>query len=137
MAHWDILPGYYLYRNRFQFISETAGITLGRPHFPAGEMHHDAFFGSQEIYRNGLTARIPYTGSGALTLAVVYQGCADIGFCYPPQTQHFSLPLADPASVSVHPPNLAALVAGGNGTQGFPPLTKCSTLPHRRKTARR
>ncbi len=120
MAHWDILPGYYLYRNKFQFASHTPGITLGMPQFPPGEMHHDPFFGDQEIYRNGVTASVPYTGSGPLRLEVDYQGCADLGFCYPPQKKDFVLRLAAAAAVGVHPPDLAALVSGGSD-QSFPP----------------
>ncbi|MGH8401953.1 MAG: protein-disulfide reductase DsbD, partial [Gammaproteobacteria bacterium] len=137
MAHWDILPGYYLYKNKFQFISHTSGVTLDAAQFPAGEMHHDQFFGSQEIFRNGVTVSIPYSGSGPLVLDVVYQGCADFGFCYPPQTKQFKLTLAADvqgstsaaggtmpgvaAPTAVHPPDLAALVAGGKSGNGFPP----------------
>ncbi|MGH8398131.1 MAG: protein-disulfide reductase DsbD [Gammaproteobacteria bacterium] len=121
MAHWDILPGYYLYKDKFQFISHTAGVALGAVQFPAGEMHHDQFFGSQDIYRNGVTASIPYNGSGPLVLDVVYQGCADFGFCYPPQKKQFKLTLATATPTAVHPPDLAALVAGGKSDGGFPP----------------
>ncbi len=121
MAHWDILPGYYLYKNKFQFISHTSGVTLDAAQFPVGEMHHDQFFGSQEIFRNGVTASIPYNGSGPLLLDVVYQGCADLGFCYPPQTKQFKLTLATATPTAVHPPDLATLVAGGKSGGGFPP----------------
>ena len=121
LAHWDIHSGYYLYRNKFQFVSKTPGVTLGRPQFPAGETHTDRFFGTQEIYRGGVTASIPYSGAGALALEVIYQGCADHGFCYPPQTKTFSLTLAAVPSAGVHPPDLAALVAGVKSSGGFPP----------------
>jgi len=94
MAHWDILPGYYLYKDKFQFTSHSPGITLGAPQFPAGETHTDPYFGTQTIYRNGVTVGIPYSGSGPLQLEVGYQGCADMGFCYPPQSRQFNLTLA-------------------------------------------
>ena len=64
LAHWDILSGYYLYKSKFQFISHNPGITLGAPQLPAGEQKHDGFFGDQEIYRNGVTAMLPYVGAG-------------------------------------------------------------------------
>ncbi len=131
MAHWDILPGYYLYKNKFQFISHTPGIVLDAPQFPTGEIHSDPYFGAQEIYRNGVTASIAYTGSGPLQLEVKYQGCADMGFCYPPQMQQFNLTLAENLAASatskpgtvgaVHPPDLAALVGGGSNGNSFPP----------------
>jgi thioredoxin:protein disulfide reductase len=140
MAHWDILPGYYLYKDKFRFISHTPGITLGTAQFPTGEQHRDQYFGAQEVFRNGVTASIPYSGSGRLQLEVGYQGCADIGFCYPPQQQQFNLMLTAagtpqaPAStqaandagrqtktVAIHPPNLAALVNGNTSSDSFPP----------------
>ncbi len=131
MAHWDILPGYYLYKNKFQFVSHTTGIVLGTPQFPRGEQHSDSYFGTQEIYRNGVTVSIPYSGTGSLQLEVQYQGCADMGFCYPPQSQQFKLALAEkiqaPATAkpeavnAIHPPNLAVLVNGGDDNTSFPP----------------
>ena len=121
LAHWDIQPGYYLYRSKFQFISQTSGVELESARFPAGETHTDQFFGTQEIYRGGVTASVPYTGSGPLALKVIYQGCADHGFCYPPQTKTFNLALAAMQADGVHPPDLAAVVAGNPSAGGFPP----------------
>ncbi|MGH8369512.1 MAG: protein-disulfide reductase DsbD, partial [Gammaproteobacteria bacterium] len=121
LAHWDIQPGYYLYRSKFQFISQTPGVEFESAQFPAGETHTDQFFGTQEIYRGGVTASVPYTGSGLLALKVIYQGCADHGFCYPPQTRTFHLTLAAVQVAGVHPPDLAAVVAGNPSAGGFPP----------------
>ncbi|HET7921487.1 MAG TPA: protein-disulfide reductase DsbD [Gammaproteobacteria bacterium] len=126
--HWDILPDYYLYRDKFRFVSHSPGITLGTPQFPEGERIHDKFFGDEVIYRHGVTLAVPYTGSGALDLEAVYQGCNEvIGFCYPPQHKRFALTLAAAHDVktstptAVHPPDLAALVNGETGDEGFPP----------------
>ncbi len=83
-----LLDGYYLYRERFGFESQTPGVTLGDPEFPVGEMHSDEFFGEQEIYRHDFSITIPYTATAATTdvdLGIRLQGCADIGLCYPPQ----------------------------------------------------
>ncbi|WP_410316439.1 protein-disulfide reductase DsbD domain-containing protein [Klebsiella pneumoniae] len=53
-----------------------------------GRTYRDEFFGDVETYRKG--ARHPHrhaaAGAGATTLTVKYQGCADAGMCYPPQT---------------------------------------------------
>ena len=38
VAQWSIAKGYYLYRNRVQFTSNTSGIRLGEARFPAGEI---------------------------------------------------------------------------------------------------
>ena len=133
-VHWDILPGYYLYKDKFQFISHITGIKLGQPQFPDGEVKQDQFFGKQTIYRKSVTVTVPYTGVGKLDLELVYQGCADVGFCYPPQHKHVDLMLTAPAASPllaaatgpalgrVNPPDLAALAAGGNGSEeSFPP----------------
>ncbi|MEJ2048027.1 MAG: protein-disulfide reductase DsbD family protein, partial [Dehalococcoidia bacterium] len=90
-AHWDIAEGYYLYRSKLKFHSDTPGITLGEPQFPAGKIKHDEFFGDVEIYRGSLTVTIPVErGADApatLNLTATAQGCADVGVCYPPQHQ--------------------------------------------------
>ena len=125
--HWEILPGYYLYKSKFQFISHNQAVTLGAAVFPKGETKEDKFFGKQEIYRNSVSIDVPYTGAGGKTdLEVVFQGCADIGFCYPPQHKHYSLTLgtADPAPTkdasAVHPPDLSSLLSGDGSTQFLP-----------------
>jgi thiol:disulfide interchange protein DsbD len=53
-----------------------------------GEWHEDEFYGKSEIYRQRLS--VPVTVNQAdkgATLTVTYQGCADAGFCYPPETK--------------------------------------------------
>ena len=89
---WQIKDGYYLYRQQFTF--SAAGATIDEPALPAGEWHEDEFYGKSEIYRKQLT--IPITvnqaKSGA-TLTITYQGCADAGFCYPPETK--TVPLSE------------------------------------------
>ena len=125
-VHWDILPGYYLYKDKFQFVSHITGIRLGKASYPDGEIKNDQFFGKQTIYRKSVTITVPYTGVGKLDLELVYQGCADVGFCYPPQHKHVELMLAAPTAATaavpaastagaVHPADLAALVAANNG----------------------
>lgn len=55
---------------------------------PAGDKHHDDFFGEVETYRQRLQATLPGAptdAAGTIRLEVHYQGCADAGVCYPPQ----------------------------------------------------
>lgn len=95
-AEWNIVDGYYLYREKFKFTSNTPGVTLGEPVFPAGHMKHDEFFGNVETYRGKVAIDIPIVRSNdakTLDLTIVSQGCADIGLCYPPQKQQVSLTL--------------------------------------------
>ncbi|MBV4539306.1 protein-disulfide reductase DsbD [Pseudomonas urmiensis] len=80
--------GYYLYRHRFQFRSEPADIALGTAQIPPGEAKHDEFFGDVEVYHGVLDITLPRPAADqrAFTLLVGYQGCADKGLCYPPET---------------------------------------------------
>jgi len=97
-ATWDIADGYYMYRKRFAFESDTTGITLGAPDFPKGKMKDDPGFGRVETYRNKIVVNIPIIRSDSaptsLSLKTKSQGCADIGVCYPPQKKTLTLQLA-------------------------------------------
>ncbi|HEX6996017.1 MAG TPA: protein-disulfide reductase DsbD [Gammaproteobacteria bacterium] len=89
LIRFDVVDGYYLYREQFGFATETPGVRLGTPVFPQGEIHTDEYFGEQEIYRGAFTIEVPYGRSAdvdAVELAMDLRGCADIGLCYPPQT---------------------------------------------------
>ena len=90
-VRWDIAEGYYMYRDRIRFSTETPGVTLGEATLPAGSIKEDEFFGKIAIFRNQVTATIPVrratTGPAKVQLKAVSQGCADIGVCYPPHTQ--------------------------------------------------
>ena len=101
-VRFDIVDGYYLYREKFGFESGTPGASLGSAVFPPGEIHSDEFFGEQEIYRGAFEIEVPYArsaGVGELDLTMRLQGCADLGLCYPPQTwtSRVDLPAASAA----------------------------------------
>ncbi|MCU1751472.1 protein-disulfide reductase DsbD [Pseudomonas sp. 6D_7.1_Bac1] len=85
--------GYYLYRHRFQFRSEPADIGLGAAQLPSGEQKHDEYFGDVEVYHGILDVDLPRNSADqrAFTLAVTYQGCADKGLCYPPETERLKI----------------------------------------------
>ncbi|NVZ79985.1 protein-disulfide reductase DsbD, partial [Pseudomonas gingeri] len=85
--------GYYLYRHRFQFRAEPADIQLGAAQLPAGEQKHDEYFGDVEVYHGILDVTLPRSAGDtrAFTLAVTYQGCADKGLCYPPETERLRI----------------------------------------------
>ncbi|MBJ8821050.1 protein-disulfide reductase DsbD [Citrobacter braakii] len=89
---WQVKDGYYLYRKQISITPSQADIAEVK--LPPGVWHEDEFYGKSEIYRKQLT--IPVTvnqaKSGA-TLTVTYQGCADVGFCYPPETK--TVPLSE------------------------------------------
>ena len=112
--NWAIAPGYYLYRHRFSVeLLDPAFAASGKASLPEGEKHRDEFFGDVETYRGAVTAvqlGAADPALGAVKLKVKYQGCADLGVCYPPQTRMLtvSLPTADTAAATPADP-LAAL----------------------------
>ncbi|RCL61340.1 MAG: thiol:disulfide interchange protein, partial [Pseudomonas sp.] len=86
LLHWRIAPGYYLYQQRLQF----DGLPPERqPPLPEGEPYSDEFFGDSQIYRDSLELLIPPGAENSVRLG--WQGCADAGLCYPPQTREVSL----------------------------------------------
>jgi thiol:disulfide interchange protein DsbD len=102
-AVWNVADGYYLYKSKIRFNTDTPGVRLGEPVLPPGKVKDDEFFGKIETYRHQVVAEIPVTrepgAPSGFDLKAVSQGCADIGVCYPPQTQVAALTL--PASAPV------------------------------------
>ncbi|MDP3815609.1 protein-disulfide reductase DsbD, partial [Pseudomonas sp.] len=81
--------GYYLYRHRFNFSSEPTAIRLGQAKLPAGQQKTDDYFGEVEVYHGVLDIELPLSPADnrPFNLSVTYQGCAEKGLCYPPETE--------------------------------------------------
>ena len=105
---WQVKDGYYLYRKQISITPSQADIAEIK--LPPGVWHEDEFYGKSEIYRKQLTVPITVNQakSGA-TLTVTYQGCADAGFCYPPETK--TVPLSEVSSGSAAAPAPAPATA--------------------------
>lgn len=60
---------------------------------PEGIQKTDQFFGKIEAYYNLINADLALTTvpSPDAVLVIEYQGCAEWGFCYPPQQAEFKL----------------------------------------------
>src|SRR5215472_2160840 len=95
--NWEIADGYYLYRARIKVKTTSTSAQLGATQFPPGQVKTDEYFGKQEVYHHELVATVPIAraspGPLDLPLEVTYQGCADAGLCYPPQTKTLSVRL--------------------------------------------
>lgn len=78
----DIAGGYHLYRDRLT--ATTAGGAALTVNSPPGTIEEDPNFGRVEIWRGTVAARVASDG-GAVVLG--WQGCADAGVCYPPQSR--------------------------------------------------
>ncbi len=95
---FQIKQGYYLYQKRLKFDGLPAE---QHPQLPPALNHHDEFFGDSAVYRDQLELLLPANAHGQLRLG--WQGCADAGLCYPPQTTLIDLggsvaPAAEQAS---------------------------------------
>ncbi len=91
LLQWLIAPDYYLYRHAFDAKARTTAgdieLTLA---IPDGLAKTDEFFGDVEVYYGAVDASIQLAETAELIeLAITYQGCADAGLCYPPETKTF------------------------------------------------
>lgn len=93
VVDWTLAPEHYMYR-RVTAIQLAADNT--NTEAALGELvlsnHHQSrydptFDEEMSVYYDFLTARIPVRADQPVSLAVTYQGCAEAGLCYPPQTR--------------------------------------------------
>ncbi len=126
-----IIPGYYVYKDKIKVRSLSDGAMAGQLDMPEGIEHEDEFFGKTVVYYNEVVSRLTIARATPeamnLELEFEYQGCADAGLCYLPQTVVLTaeLPAADTITdlSIVRPPEeemvseqsrLAQLIINGN-----------------------
>ncbi|MDX7986015.1 protein-disulfide reductase DsbD [Xenorhabdus sp. 12] len=121
---WDIKPGYYLYQKQFKIVPAQA--SLGQIEYAKGTDHEDEFYGKTEVYFQSAHINIPVlSATNDSSLQVTYQGCAEAGYCYPPET--LTVPLQAVTASSL-PNNSAPL--NDNETAASPDtVTSQGTLP--------
>ncbi|MBZ9568907.1 protein-disulfide reductase DsbD [Modicisalibacter tunisiensis] len=82
--------GYYLYRQRFAATGNTPGASLGAPQLPPGTFKSDPYLGDVHVFHDPVVMRVPIKGDVAddqpLSARITFQGCAEAGLCYPPET---------------------------------------------------
>lgn len=108
VVHFDVAPGYYLYRERFAFEGLPVQTRLGTPILPAGHVKFDETFQKNvETYHDRLDVHIPVEAApGEFILRVTSQGCADKGLCYPPRQHAVKVQVAAGALTSLVPISL-------------------------------
>ena len=108
---WQIHPGYYLYRGRLALALEGAPEARLDTTVPSGLAKDDPYFGPVEVFYNDLSVALSIEGPVPedATLRVSYQGCADAGLCYPPETRWIALAGAKAGGVLASGPARAAL----------------------------
>ncbi|MEH6502278.1 MAG: protein-disulfide reductase DsbD [Cycloclasticus sp.] len=116
--NWRIADGYYLYRDKVKVVlSQPSDIQLQALLFPVGVQKTDEIFGDTVVYYGDLALTqllaSPITEPTKLTFDVGFQGCANIGVCYPPMNKTVTLTLK-PISTNSHTPspvNTAAIIS--------------------------
>lgn len=98
LLHWKIAAGYYLYEERFKF--QLQDKTPLSPSYTTGKMKYDELFERETmVHYHEVTASVNFSEFNApFALKIEWQGCADAGLCYPPQTDRLQV---DPVTASV------------------------------------
>lgn len=121
----EAAEGYYLYRHRFNARTPTAGASVGALALPPGTAYTDEFFGDVETYRGAFEATLAVGGGpGEVVLQIGYQGCADLGICYPPSRVQLPVTLA-----TALPPVAAAEAAAAAPSAAAPPGAAIAPAP--------
>jgi thiol:disulfide interchange protein DsbD len=115
-----IEPGFYVYKHRITAKSLSPEAQAGQLDLPKGKLKYDEFFGESEVYYGEVIGRLAIARATPeamdLELEVGYQGCADGGLCYLPQTQVMTVSLPAAKVVS----DLSAAAAPSGGTPAAP-----------------
>jgi thiol:disulfide interchange protein DsbD len=101
--YWSIADSTYLYQKKIRLrLLENGTASLGQFELPEAEIKKDSIrpdgsIGDVPVYHNEVDLQIPLIrnsmDAGEITLEAKYQGCAEIGVCYPPLTKRFTLKL--------------------------------------------
>ena len=91
LLQWVIAPEYYLYRHGFKVRARSIqGPIDTQLAIAPGLAKTDEFFGDVEVYYGALDATLSLAERAELVeVKITYQGCADAGLCYPPETKSF------------------------------------------------
>lgn len=86
LLDWQVKEGYYLYQHSLSFSGQN--LAIGNVELEDGKPHQDEFFGEVSVYTQPLFVQVPLQNyQDGSQLIVKYQGCAEAGFCYPPETR--------------------------------------------------
>ncbi len=101
--YWSIAEGTYLYQDKIALsIADNATATLGEIKLPEAQIKQDSVrpdgtIGDVAVYHDEIDLSVALvrkaTQAGEITLEARYQGCAEIGVCYPPISKQFTLAL--------------------------------------------
>jgi thiol:disulfide interchange protein DsbD len=115
-------PGYYLYRDKFQFrVSGAPGVAVRAVELPEGVLKDDPEFGPVPVYFGQIEVPVHFTRpAGAaveIALEADFQGCRDGDICYPPMTRSATFELPAAATADIQP---AAALPGADAAAAAP-----------------
>lgn len=91
---WNIKPGFFLYHDRIRIVaSNNELIDLADIKLPVAQTKTNRLNQTILIYRKHLKLPLSLVAlhPGEMMINIHYQGCADDGFCYPPETRAIKL----------------------------------------------
>lgn len=88
---WSIAEGYYLYKSKLKAVSNETELNVTTPQ---GTIVNDVNFGKQEVLKTDF--KMIVNGASKNRFVIKWQGCAEAGLCYPPETT--SITLSDTAT---------------------------------------
>ncbi len=92
---YSMEPGYYLYKDRFSFKTDSARAKVVAVDMAPPKRKHDlALDKVVEYFDEAVTVKVSFQVPGAVSktpfqLITVAQGCAQVGVCYPPISRNF------------------------------------------------
>ncbi|MBL7480112.1 protein-disulfide reductase DsbD [Legionella bononiensis] len=104
VIQWEIKPDYFLYGDRIKLTEQAdSNIHLGALRFPPTVIKTDKQGHTYNVYRNQLSLPVAILGKepGETILSLHYQGCADDGFCYPPEVKQIKVAIDETLALSL------------------------------------
>lgn len=124
VAQFAPAKGYYLYRDRISFrIAQPAAAQIASVQLPDGEPKADPTFGQVAVFHAPFAAVVSLKRSAdtasTVRLQFSYQGCSELGVCYPPidKTVDVRLPALAAASPTMVTDSMS-LAPGDNAAGG-------------------
>ena len=110
LARFTAQPGYYLYRDKFEFrVAQGDGFEVASVELPEGVIKDDPEFGEVPVYFGQIEVPVrlnrPAGDRIEIVLQADFQGCRDGDICYPPMSRSiaFEMPASATAEIAARP----------------------------------
>lgn len=127
VIHWKLHPGFQIFKDKIQVSAKDESVTLGKMQFPESYISFDTPLGYQEVYDKDFDLTVPVLANKdkSFNVTVQYQSCKGSTYCYPPQTQNFTITMPHHAQSSIHNQNLILLILSFIGLGLLLTFTPC------------